>query len=134
MAEASFVMDAFKNHDIFYITFLREDTKDLKPAYFVQDPKRNPLALAKNIIQTARILAKEKPDAIFTTGAGVAVPACYIAKLMGKKVIYVESFCRVDTPSFSGKLIYPIANLFLVQWKEMLSKYGSKAKYWGAVF
>jgi beta-1,4-N-acetylglucosaminyltransferase len=134
MAEASYVLDALKSHDIFYITFLREDTKSLQKAHFVRDPKRNPLALIQNIIQTARILAKEKPDAIFTTGAGVAVPACYIAKIMGKKVIYLESFCRIDQPSLSGKLLYPIADLFLVQWKQMLSKYGGKAKYWGAVF
>ena len=134
MAEASYVLDALRSHDIFYITFLREDTKSLKNAHFVEDPKRNPFALLKNIIQTAKILAKEKPGAILTTGAGVAVPACYMAKLMGKKVIYLESFCRIDQPSLSGRLLYPIADLFLVQWKQMLSKYGSKAKYWGAVF
>lgn len=134
MMEASLLMDALKSHDIFYITFLREDTKSLKNAYFVRDPKRNPLALIKNIIQTSKILAKEKPDALISTGAGVAVPACYIAKIMGKKVIFLESFCRVSTPSLSGRLVYPVADVFLVQWKEMLSKYGSKAKYWGAVF
>ncbi len=134
LAELLQVKAAFRGHDTFFITFLREDSKSLKNAYFIEDPKRNPLLLIKTIFQSCSILKKEKPDVIISTGAGVAVPACYLAKLMGKRVIFLESFCRVKTPSLSGKLVYPIADVFLVQWKEMLSKYGKKAKYWGAVF
>lgn len=125
---------AFKTHKTFFITFLREDSKHLKNAYFIEDPKRNPLRLIKTIFQSYSVLKKENPDAIVTTGAGVAVPMCYLAKIMGKKVIFLESFCRVNEPSLSGKFVYPIADLFLVQWNDMLMHYGKKAKYWGAVF
>ena len=134
LTETMQVMDAFRGHKTFFVTFLREDSKELKNAYFIEDPKRNLLRLVKTVFQSISILKKEKPDIVFTTGAGVAVPICWLAKLMGKKVIYLESFCRVKEPSLSGRLIYPIADIFLVQWENMLSKYGKKAKYWGGIF
>ncbi len=125
---------AFIGHKTFFLTFLREDSRELKNAYFVEDPKRNPLRAIKTFLQSLSIMRKENPDIIFTTGAGIAVPIAWIAKIFGKKVIFLESFCRVNQPSLSGRLIYPVADLFLVQWKEMLSKYGKKAEYWGRVF
>lgn len=128
------ILDAFEGHKTFFVTFLREDSKSLKNAYFIEDPKRSPTRLIKAVFQSYRILKKENPDIIISTGAGVAVPACYLAKLLGKKVVFLESFCRVKTPSLSGKIVYPIADLFLVQWKDMLPRYGKKAMYWGAVF
>lgn len=73
------------------------------------------------------ILIKEKPDCIISTGALMAYPVCLLGKIMGKKVIYIESFARIDTPSLTGRLVYKFADLFIVQWKEML-KFYKKAK------
>lgn len=62
------------------------------------------------------------------------MPACFLGKFFFKsKVIFIESFCRIKEPSLSGKLIYPVSDLFLVQWKEMLKFYGERAIYRGAV-
>jgi UDP-N-acetylglucosamine transferase subunit ALG13 len=58
---------------------------------------------------------------------------CYIAKLYRKKIIFIESFCRVEKPSLFGRLIYPIANLTIVQWKPLLDYY-KEAKYGGPIF
>ena len=74
-------------------------------------------------IKTIMILAKEKPDFIITTGALIAYPFCVIGKLMGIKVIYIESFARVDKPSLTGKLVYNLSDLFMVQWEDMLKEY-----------
>ncbi len=126
--------EAFEGYDRFVITFRRPDTENLnEKIYFVEDPKRNPLRLIKNIVQTLRILVRERPDVIITTGAGVVVPACYFGKLMGARVIYIESYARINAKSFSGSLIYPIADLFFVQWRSMLRRYGEKASYGGCV-
>jgi UDP-N-acetylglucosamine:LPS N-acetylglucosamine transferase len=76
------------------------------------------------------ILLKEKPDVIITTGAHTCVPMCYLGKIFKKKIIYIESFAKVKTPNLSGKLVYPIADLFIVQWPELL-KYYPKGKYLG---
>lgn len=84
-------------------------------------------------IQAHRILSKERPDFVITTGALMAFPFCVVAKFMGIKVIYIESFARVYDMSLTGKLVYHMADLFIVQWKEMLKKY-PKAIVGGGIF
>ena len=68
-----------------------------------------------------------------TTGTHTAVPMCYIAKLFRKKVIYIETFANRYSKTLAGKMIYPIADTFIVQWEEMLKIY-PKAKYFGSVY
>lgn len=68
-------------------------------------------------------MRKEKPDLVISSGAAVAVPFFYIAKLMGKKLIYIEVFDRIDKPTLTGKLVYPIVDKFIVQWDEMKKKF-----------
>ena len=58
---------------------------------------------------------------------------CYVAKLFRRKVIFVEVFDRVNNPTLSGRLVYPIADLFFVQHKELLEKYPN-AKYIGGIY
>lgn len=84
-------------------------------------------------VQSFRVLRAEKPDCVITTGALIVYPICLLAKLMKKKVIYIESFARVDSASLIGKLIYPIADLFIVQWEEAL-QFFPKAVYGGGIF
>ena len=83
--------------------------------------------------KTLRILLREKPDFIITTGALVAYPFCVVGKLLGIKVVYVESFARVNEPSLTGKLVYNMSDLFMVQWEDMLEKY-PKSMLGGGIF
>ena len=69
------------------------------------------------------ILIKERPDVIVTTGALIAYPFCILEKVMHGKVIYIESFARVTEPSLTGKLLHKHADLFIVQWEDMLHYY-----------
>lgn len=85
-----------------------------------------------NISKSFKVYIKVKPDVIIATGAHTTVPICYIAKLFGKKVIFIETFANITTKTLSGKLVYPIADLFLVQWPEMLGLYPN-AKYKGGL-
>lgn len=87
----------------------------------------------KLLISAGQIMRQEKPDFIVTTGALIAFPFCVYAKLMGAKVIYIESFARVHDRSLTGRLVYPLADLFLVQWEPLLELY-PKAKYVGGIF
>lgn len=126
--------EAFEGYDHFYATFKREDTRRLKgEVRYLMDPKRNPLKLLVNCLQALWIVLKKRPDVVITTGAGVVVPLCYFAKLLGARIIYIESLARIDTKSLSGILLYPIADLFFVQWRELLGEYGDKARYGGTV-
>ena len=84
-------------------------------------------------VSARKLLKQEKPDVVITTGALIAFPFCLLAKLSGSKVVYIESFARVTNGSLTGKLVYPFADEFLVQWKSMLKIY-PKAKYVGGIF
>ena len=80
-----------------------------------------------------RILKKERPNVLVTTGALIAYPFCLLTKLRGGKVIYIESFARVNKKSLTGRLVYPFADLFIVQWETMQQLY-PKAKFYGGIF
>lgn len=66
-------------------------------------------------------LWRTRPRAIISTGPGIAVPACIVAKCLGIKVIYIETGSRVFALSTSGKILSRVADLFFVQWEELLS-------------
>ena len=80
-----------------------------------------------------RIHSQERPAHFISFGAMCTVPACIIGKLMGIQVIYVESYTRLKDLSLTGRILYPFADLFLVQWQQRPRKY-PKAVYGGALF
>ena len=82
------------------------------------------------ILKTIYLYIKIRPQAIVTTGTHTAGPMCYLGKIFGSKIIYIETFANINRKTATGKLIYPIADLFIVQWEEMLKLY-PKAKYVG---
>lgn len=86
-----------------------------------------------NIIKSFFLYLKIRPDVVVTTGAHTAVPMCYIAKLFKKKVVFIETFARVESKSMSGKMINKIADVFLVQHEEMLKVYDN-AIYEGELY
>lgn len=65
-----------------------------------------------------RLLRRDRPDAILSTGAGLAVPFFLVGKLLGIRLVYVESVTRTETISLSGKLVYRFADRFFVQWPQ----------------
>ncbi|MBI2085057.1 MAG: capsular biosynthesis protein [Candidatus Aenigmarchaeota archaeon] len=137
LTELMQIKNATDKYETFFITVKRKDTEELsakEKVYFVDDTGRNPVALVKNILQSVRIMLKEKPDVIITTGAGAAIPSSIVGKLRGAKLVYIESYCRAKSKSWSGVILYPFADVFLVQWESMVEKYGKKAQYWGGVF
>ncbi len=91
---------------------------------------RHLLNFLKNLILAFKVLNKEKPDIIFSTGAGIAPPFFFIGKLLGIKLIFMETFIFINKPTLSGKLIYPLADHFLIQ-NEKLKNHYPKAKYKG---
>lgn len=76
-----------------------------------------------NLPATFRILWTERPDMVVTTGASVAVNFAFIAWILGIRIVYVESISRSRELSISGRLVYPIADEFYVQWPDLCHKY-----------
>ena len=119
--------DFWKNKKRFWVTFDKEDARSLLegekmyPCYFPTN--RNLFNLIRNIFVAFKVLFKEKPDIIISSGAAVAVPFFYIGKLMGKKLIFIEIYDRIDKPTLTGRLVHPITDLFIVQWEEQTKVY-----------
>ncbi len=86
-----------------------------------------------NFIKSLYLFLLYRPNTIVTTGAHTAVSMCYIGKLFRRKIVFIESFAKKDNPSLSGRLVYPIATTFVVQWQTMLKHY-PKAEYWGWIY
>ena len=120
-----------------WVTFDKEDARSLlenEIFYSAYYPSNRSLkALIINSFRAVKILLKENPHLIISSGAAVAVPFFWIGKLFGAKTIYIEVFDRIDKPTISGKLCYPVADKFIVQWPEMKKVY-PKAINLGSIF
>jgi UDP-N-acetylglucosamine:LPS N-acetylglucosamine transferase len=128
--------EAWKGKPHFFVSDKRLNAIDLakhEKVYFLACPRRNPLKLVLNFGQSLGVFLKERPKVVVSTGADTAIPFCVIARLLGKKVLFIESFCRIKEASLSGKIMYRLANLFLVQWKQN-KKFFPRAEFAGSVF
>lgn len=127
----------WQDKERFWVTFDKEDARSLLndekmyPCYFPTN--RNLKNLIRNTVVAIKVLKKERPDLIISSGAAVAVPFFYLGKMFGAKLIYMEVFDRIDKPTLTGKLVYPIVDKFIVQWEEMKKVY-PKAVNLGSVF
>lgn len=127
----------WKNKKRFWVTFDKEDARSLLngekvyPCYYPTN--RNIKNLIRNTVVAWKVLHKEKPDLIISSGAAVSVPFFYLGKLFGSKLIYIEVFDRIDKPTLSGRLVYPIVDKFIVQWEEQKEVY-KKAINLGSIF
>lgn len=74
-------------------------------------------------LKTIYLYIKIRPKYIITTGTHTAGPMCYLGKIFGSKIIYIETIANINSKTATGKLIYPIADLFIVQWEEMKKIY-----------
>lgn len=139
------ITDSFMGHNISFVTAKAVTTEGLEKlgrVYFVRDQYNVKSRIVVMIIElfyffiltckSLYIIFNEKPRVIVSTGGGCTIPLCYVGKMLGVKIVYVESIARVNKKSGTGRIIYPIADLFLVQWKSMLLHYPN-AKYWGRV-
>lgn len=76
--------------------------------------------LLVNAMQALYWVLVKRPAAIITTGAGVTVPTVFFAKkLLGTKIIFINSAADVTAPSRTPVWIEKYADLFLVQWEDL---------------
>lgn len=92
-----------------------------------------PFKLLLNCFKSVFIYIKVRPKYIVSTGAHTAGPMCCIGKIFGSKIIYIETFANSNTKSKTGKIVYMFADLFIVQWEELLKLYPN-AVYGGWIF
>ena len=108
-----------------------------KKIYYMHQVNRKerlfPLWMIINVFKAFEILIKERPNIIITTGVLAMIPLCFLVKLTGGKLIYLESFAKVTSATETGKLLYKFADQFYVQWEPMKKIY-PKAIYLGGIY
>ena len=122
--------------DRLWVTFRQADAESMlageRVVWAYQPTQRNPVNAVRNTALAWRVLRRERPDVVFSSGAGVAPPFFVVAKLLGVKTVYVEAYERIDGPTLTGRLCYPMSDLFLVQGPEQ-QRFYPKSKLIGAV-
>ena len=118
-----------EKYDCFILTertnYQVRETK-FKTYYIKQVNRREKTFIIKilgNTFRSLKLFLREKPDVVICTGVLAMIPMCLIAKMAGRKLIYIESFAKVTSPTETGKLLYKFADRFYVQWESMLAYY-----------
>ena len=103
-----------------WVTLQAADTEHLlsdEQVVIANGPTNRSLrALLANLRLAWRVVRRERPDANLSTGAALALPFFLVGKLHGARLVYVESLTRTDGLSLTGRLVYPLADAFFVQW------------------
>lgn len=137
LLQLSRLRDTWDAEERHWVTFDTPDARSLlgdEDVTFAHHPtNRNVPNLLRNAVLAFALIRRLRPRAVVTTGAGVAVPFCYVARLYGARVVYIESFARVTEPSLTGRLVHPVAHRFFVQWPGM-RRHFAKAEYVGGLF
>jgi beta-1,4-N-acetylglucosaminyltransferase len=117
----------WERHDRLWVTFEKLDSASLlgdeRVAWAHHPTTRNLRNLARNLGLAWRLLRSFRPDVVVSSGAGVAFPFFLLARLFGHKTVYVEVYDRIDTATMTGRLCYPLSDLFLLQWEEQRRNY-----------
>ena len=99
--------------------------------YFIGHSERD-WRFFQNLWEAWRILRKERPTILLSTGAGPIVPFALVGKLLGIRSIFIEIGTQIHTPSLTGRLMYHLADRFFYQWPS-LEKYFPKGVYGGTL-
>lgn len=134
------LVSGINRFEYFIVTEENSSAELLKQKYNVrflrQQERKNTVFLYVffvNILLSIKILFHENPDVIISTGAGSTVPICIMGKLLGKKIIFIESFAKVSSPTMTGRILYLFSDKFYIQWQE-LQRFYPKAEYRGKIY
>lgn len=132
LTEVRCLMSAYEGYEHFYVL---NDKAILPPdmegrTVFIAHSERD-WRFFLNLWEAFRILRREKPEVILSTGAGPVVPFAIVGKFFfGTKIVFIETITRIDKPSLTGKIMYRLADDFFFQW-ESLRQFFPKGKYGG---
>lgn len=127
---------AWRGYDVFYVVTTDVVKKKLgadKRVYVAGECNREHLVrVARVFWKCLVVIGRERPAVVLSTGAAIGCLCCFIGRLFGAKVIWVDSITNVDRMSLSGRMVRPIADLCIVQWPDLAAKY-ARAEYLGNI-
>lgn len=128
-----------KKYDGFLLTektTYKTELKGIKIYYLHQVNRKEwkfPIEFLGNSFRSLLVFIKERPDVVISTGVLAMVPVCLLAKMFHKKLIFIESFAKVTSPTETGKMMYKYADQFYVQWPQM-KKFYPESIYLGGIY
>lgn len=130
------VSESWQGHDVFFVTttdVVRNKLKDRGDVYVVGECNReHPLRVIAVFRRCLAAVFREHPDVVISTGAAPGMLICLVAKLLGAKIVWLDSIANTERLSMSGRMIRPFADLILSQWPEVADLY-SNVEYVGEV-
>lgn len=127
------LLPAVSSHDHFWVIHSEPVPRHRADAYRIGELPRPPLSYLRVMPRVVRVLRSESPDVLLSTGSQVAIPFFVAARLFGIHTIFVESVCRTDTLSVTGRILRHVADDFYVQWPDLADELGETATYEGSV-
>lgn len=128
--------DSWQQYEVFYVStsnMVAEKLQQYGPIHVVGECNREHLLrVFLVLIRCIRVILHERPNVIISTGAAVGCIMCFLGKLLGAKVVWLDTIANVEWISLSGRMVRHIADLFLVQWPELAEQYGN-VEYVGTV-
>lgn len=121
------VVPAFDGMDVVYVTISEAYRNDVPGArlYVVNDATRwNKLGLLHQAWRLLRIVLRERPDVVFSTGAAPGFIAILFGRIVGARTIWLDSIANAERLSLSGKLAGHVASLWLTQWEHLAANDG----------
>ncbi|MHC4743898.1 MAG: UDP-N-acetylglucosamine--LPS N-acetylglucosamine transferase, partial [Planctomycetota bacterium] len=111
--------DSWRHSETCWVTtgeVVKKKLSEYGKVYIVGECNRQqPLRVLKVFIRCVRIVLSERPDVVISTGAAAGAIVCCLSKLLGAKIVWIDSITNVYKLSLSGRLVRRIADLFLVQ-------------------
>ncbi|MHC4170305.1 MAG: PssD/Cps14F family polysaccharide biosynthesis glycosyltransferase [Planctomycetota bacterium] len=136
MSQLLKLTESWQGHETFYVTtteVLREKLSRFGRVYVVGECNRlYPARVVRVLVRCIKILFREKPDVVISTGAAAGCMLCLLSKISGAKVVWIDSITNVERISLSGRMVRRIADLFLVQWPDLVNRY-EKVEFAGAL-
>ena len=127
--------EAWEPFERLWVTFDKSDSRSLlrdeRVLHAFGPTNRNLPNLLRNLRLAFNVLRRERPSAILTTGAGVAVPFAWVGRLLRIPTVYVESVTRIEGLSLSARMIAPVATRLYAQWPELADASAGRIKFAG---
>jgi len=118
---------AWRHHDRHWVTFEKADAvstlHDERVTWAYHPTTRNVRNALRNGVLAIRVLLRDRPDVVVSTGAGVAVPFFVVARILRVRTMYIEVIDRIDLPTLTGRIVYPMSDRFCLQWDEQHASY-----------
>jgi UDP-N-acetylglucosamine:LPS N-acetylglucosamine transferase len=127
LAQLIQLRDWWTQHERHWVTFQKADAVHAlageRVTWAFHPTTRNTKNAVRNLVLAMWILVRHRPSVVVSTGAGVAVPFFVVARVLRIRTAFLEVYDRIDEPTLTGRMCYPLSDVFLLQWPQQQQSY-----------